>query len=259
MDVFEALTDAEARGRSAVLVTVVGVEGEPPSHPGAKLVAVDGSVAAGTLGCSEFDTAGLELAASLNSSAGSDAAATLRRRVVFGHGEERALDLFAERYEPRPGVIVMGSNPVGRAVAELATLVGRNVIALEDESDDPAAAAREVNDPLTALRDRPPGPRDAIVLSDHDAPYVDDALRLALGSEAFFVGMLGSRRHAPEVVERLRASGTPNGHLVRLHSPCGLDIGSRTPEEIALSIVAEIVSVERGRSGGSMQVDWEAS
>jgi xanthine dehydrogenase accessory factor len=56
----------------------------------------------------------------------------------------------------------------------------------------------------------------------------------------------------------LRDAGVPEAHLARLHSPCGLDIGSRTPEEIGLSIVAEVVAAERGRSGGSMGVTWTA-
>lgn len=235
MEAFDALQAALAAGRSAVLVTVLAVEGETPSRPGAKIAVVGGRVAAGTLGCAEFDTAGVDLAASLTGDA------TLRRRAVFRHGEEQVLELFAERYDPSPGVVVAGSNPVGRAVADLAGHIGRRVRHLLDEDD-----------PLDALRASPPGPRDAVVLSDHDAPYVDEALPLALAGAAYFVGMLGSRRHAGEVVARLRDSGVPAEQLARLRSPCGLDIGSRTPEEIALSIVAEIVAAERGRAGGSM-------
>lgn len=243
MEVFEALREADAAGRRAVLVTVVAVEGEPPSRPGAKVAVVDGRIVAGTLGCAEFDTAGVELVASLP--AGGEG--TLRQRAVFRHGEEQVLELFAERYDPSPGVIVAGSNPVGRSVADLAGRVGRRVRHLLDDAD-----------PLGTLSEHPPGPRDAVVLSDHDAPYVDEALPLALASQAYFVGILGSRRHATQVVDRLREAGVPPDRLSRLHTPCGLDIGSSSPEEIALSIVAEIVAAERGRAGGSMGLDWSA-
>lgn len=248
MDVFEALVEAGEAGRPAVLVTVIGMEspsgGHIPSRPGAKLAVVDGTVAAGTLGCAEFDTAGVELAAALPEGE----AATLRRQAVFRHGEEQVLELFAERHDPRPAVIVAGSNPVGRAVADLAGRIGRRVRHLADDTPDA--------DPLTELRDRAPGPRDAVVLSDHDAPYVAEALPLALAGEAYFVGILGSRRHASEVVAGLRESGVPPEQLARLHTPCGLDIGSRNPEEIALSVVAEIVATERGRTGGRMGLNW---
>ncbi|MQA83167.1 MAG: hypothetical protein GEV03_00695 [Streptosporangiales bacterium] len=250
MDVFEALVEAAETGRPAVLVTVIGMEspagGHIPSRPGAKLAVVDGTVAAGTLGCAEFDTAGVELAASLPEGE----TGTLRRRAVFRHGEEQVLELFAERYDPQPAVVVAGSNPVGRAVADLAERIGRRVRHLADDAADA--------DPLAALRAQPPGPRDAVVLSDHDAPYVDEALPMLLAGEAYFVGMLGSRRHAGEVVDGLRKSGVPAEQLARLHSPCGLDIGSRGPEEIALSIVAEIVATERGRAGGRMGLNWAA-
>lgn len=238
MDILQAVTVAREGGRRSVLVTVIAVEGEPPSYTGAKLAVADGQVLAGTLGCSEFDTAGIALAEEL---AGSGGSATLRRRMVFGHGQEQALDLFAELHEPAPAVIVFGDNPIGRGIAELAGFLGRRVRLLHD-----AAGA--------AFEQAPAGPADAVVLSDHDAPYVDIVLRQALAGPAYFVGMLGSRRHAPMVMQRLREDGVPADQVDRLHSPCGLDIGSRGPAEIALSVVAEIVAVERGRSGGAMQM-----
>lgn len=239
MDVLEALTRALAGGRPATLVTVVAVEGDPPSHAGAKLLVVGGEVTAGTLGCSEFDTAGRQLAASLAD------VATLRRRLAFGHGREQALDLFAERHEPQAGIVIVGATPVGRALADLTQSLGRRVRLLDE-------------DPAAALREQAAGPADAVVLTDHDAAYVDEVLRAVLSGEAAFVGMLGSRRHVPDVVARLRDVGVPAQQLARLRSPCGLDIGSRTPPEIALSILSEIVAAERGRSGGPMTVDWSA-
>lgn len=238
MDVLQALTTAREAGRRSVLVTVVAVEGEPPSYAGAKLAVAGGQVLAGTLGCSEFDTAGIGLAAEL---AGSGDSATLRRRMVFGHGREQALELFAELHDPAPAVMVFGDNPIARGIAELAGFLGRRVVLLHEDAQ-------------AAFESASPGPADAVVLSDHDAPYVDGVLRTALAGPAFFVGMLGSRRHAPMVMRRLRDDGVPAEQVDRLHSPCGLDIGSRGPAEIALSIVAEILAVERGRSGGVMQM-----
>jgi len=254
MDVFDALARARARGERVVLVTVLDVAGDAPSHPGAKLVVGDDGVLAGTLGCSEFDGAGIDLAGEAL-----QAETPLRRRLEFGtHGYERTLELFAEVHTPEPAVIVLGANPVARAVAGLARTIGRRVVLVAPGGDTSVRAGVEVraDDPPRYLLAAPPGPHDAVVISDHDAPYVEEVLRIGLASEAFFVGMLGSRRHAPEVVRRLRERGTPEDHIARLHSPCGLDIGSRTPEEIALAIIAEIVATERGRTGGPMRLDW---
>lgn len=256
MDVFDALARARARGQRVVLVTVLEVTDGAPSHPGAKLVVGDDGVLAGTLGCSEFDSAGVDLAGEAM-----QAEVPVRRRLQFGaRGRERTLELFAEVHAPEPAVIVLGANPVARAVADFARAIGRRVVLVSPGGDTGVCAGVEVkaDDPARYLLAAPPGPHDAVLISDHDAPYVEEVLRVALASDAFFVGMLGSRRHAPDVVRRLREREMPATHIARLHSPCGLDIGSRTPEEIALSIVAEIVATERGRAGGSMSMDWRA-
>lgn len=236
LDILQALRQAAERGRTAVLVTVIAVDGEAPSRPGAKLVVVDDAVLAGTLGCSEFDTAGTDLAGELVAGGRS----TVRRRAVFGHGEVRALELFAEVLPPAPQVFVVGDNPVGRAVVELARFTGRNAVLLDD-------------DPVARLAERPPNLGDAVVVSDHDSPHVDQVLRIALGGPAGFVGMLGSRRLVPRVVGRLREAGVPQAHLDRLRSPVGLNIGGQTPPEIALSIMAEIVATAHGRDGARMR------
>ncbi len=254
MEVFDALAQARARGQRVVLVTVLGVEGQAPSRPGAKLVVHDGEPVAGTLGCAEFDTAGLALAAEAV-----NAGEPIRRREVFdSHAEPRALELFAEINEPEPALLVLGGTPVARAVCEIARVAGRRVtlVAAGGEVAVPPHVEVKADDPGRYLLAAPPGPGDAVVLTDHDAGWVDEALRVALASEAQFVGMLGSRRHAPEAVRRLRASGVPDEHLRRLHAPVGLDIGSRSPGEIALSIVAQIVAVERGRDGRALSIDW---
>lgn len=254
MEVFDALSRARARGDQAVLVTVLAVEGDAPSYPGAKLVVSSAGIIAGTLGCGEFDAAGAELAGEALGRV-----SPLRRRLAFpAHGRERAIELFAELQQPEPAVLVMGSNPVARAIAEIARMVGRRAVLVAPSGDAGVSAGVEVHadEPGRYVLAAPPGPTDALVVSDHDAPWVDEVLRVALASEAFFVGMLGSSRHAPDAVRRLRAAGVPEAHVERLHSPCGLDIGSRTPEEIALSIMAEVVATERGRAGGRMGIDW---
>ena len=262
MDVFDALARARGRGQPVALVTVLEVDGDAPSHPGAKLVVGAEGVLAGTLGCSEFDAAGAALAA--EALAGET---PLRRRLTFGDGadgeplhgqQERAIEVFVEVHQPEPAVLVLGATPVGRAVADLARAIGRRAVLVAPGGDVAVGPGVEVHadDPARYLLAAPPGPADALVVSDHDASWVDEVLRIALASDAAFVGMLGSRRHAPAAVARLRRSGTPEAHIARLRCPCGLDIGSRPPDEIALSIVAEIVAVERGRPGGSLGVDW---
>ncbi|MGH3665849.1 MAG: XdhC family protein, partial [Egibacteraceae bacterium] len=196
MNVFDALARARGAGDRVVLVTVLAVEGDAPSHPGAKLVVGSDGVVAGTLGCSEFDTAGVELAGDAMGGT-----APVRRRLDFPrHGQTQALELFAEVHDPEPAVLVLGANPVGRAVADLAYTLGRRAVLVSPGGDTAVRGGVEVraDDPARYLLAAPPGTSDAVVVSDHDAPWVDEVLRVALASDAFFVGMLGSRRHAPE-------------------------------------------------------------
>ena len=88
------------------------------------------------------------------------------------------------------------------------------------------------------------------VFTDHDAPRIAEAVAMVLRSHARFVGMMGSRRHVGPYVEVLRSGGFSDQELARLRSPLGLDIGARTPPEIALSIAAGLVAAREERSGG---------
>ena len=254
MNVFDALAHARGRGRRVVLVTVLDVDGALPSHAGAKLVVGVDGVLAGTLGCSEFDTLAARLAADALASRG-----TFRQRETLEHhGEPGALELFVEVHEPEPALIVLGATPVARAVCEVAHIVERRVVlvATGGAVGVPAGVEVKADEPGRYLLAAPPGSDDAVLVSDHDAPWVDEVLRVALASDAAFVGMLGSRRHAPAAVRRLRDAGVPEAHLVRLRVPVGLDIGARSAGEIAVSIVAEVLATARGRHGGPLGLDW---
>jgi xanthine dehydrogenase accessory factor len=95
--------------------------------------------------------------------------------------------------------------------------------------------------------------RSAIVVLTHDPKIDEPALRAALASDAFYIGAIGSRKTHAERLERMRQAGVPDEQLARIHGPIGLDLGGRTPEEMALSILAEIVAVRHGHSGGFLR------
>jgi xanthine dehydrogenase accessory factor len=90
-----------------------------------------------------------------------------------------------------------------------------------------------------------------VVFVDHDDPALVPALTGLLGAPVGYIGVMGSRRHTPGFVARLRRDGADLG---RLHSPTGLDLGARRPPEIALSILAEVMAVTRGRPAGSLSI-----
>jgi xanthine dehydrogenase accessory factor len=107
--------------------------------------------------------------------------------------------------------------------------------------------------PEEALAEVEPGPRDAILVFSHDPKFDQPALAGALATEAGYVGALGSRKTTADRERRLRESGVGDADLARVHAPCGLDIGAATPEEVAVSVLAEIVAERSGRAGAPLK------
>lgn len=132
-------------------------------------------------------------------------------------------------------ILVLSDNPISRAIETIATAVGREVHG--EASDDGGPGLR-------------PGPGDAVVLCDHDAPDAPAVLRAALASEASYVAMMASRRRAVAVADELTEEGVD---ISTLHVPAGHNLGGKAPGEIALSVVAEIVAESYDRPGGPMR------
>ena len=107
--------------------------------------------------------------------------------------------------------------------------------------------------PEEALARIRPDHSSAVVVLTHDEKFDIPALAGALRSDAFYVGALGSRRAQTRRRERLLEAGLSEEELERIHGPCGLDIGAMSPAETALSILAEILAVSAGRSGGPLR------
>ena len=105
---------------------------------------------------------------------------------------------------------------------------------------------------VSSLAEAAPSERDAVVLTDHDAPYASQMLADAARSPARFVGMMSSRRHAAGHLDAIRAMGVPDDDIARVRIPVGLDLGRRDAEGIALSIAAGIVAEANDRAGGWM-------
>jgi xanthine dehydrogenase accessory factor len=237
-DVFGALEAARREGRTVVMGTTVRTEGDPPSAPGNRaLFGPDGALLAGTIGCNGLDRrAGGDGAALL----GAGERSGVRRYTSFeGEPGEGVVEVFLEAFGGRARLVVGGAGPVADALAAIGEVVGLAVRAETPGSAGFGAASQGL------------GPGDAVVFVDHDDPELLPALTRVLAGRVGYVGVMGSRRHTPGFVERLRQAGVDVG---RLRSPTGLDLGARQPPEIALSILAEVMAATRGRPGGSLDI-----
>ena len=166
-----------------------------------------------------------------------------------------------ERVEPEPRVVVCGAGHVGAALARLAHAVGYRVTLLDDRADFvtrerfPEAGIELVAAPgwtrqLEEAIGTGRGVYVAVVTRGHNED--EECMKVVLTARPDYVGMIGSRRRTNIVLARLREAGFTDEQLREVRAPVGLDIGAVSPEEVALSILAEIVAHRRGGTGASL-------
>jgi xanthine dehydrogenase accessory factor len=238
--------DAAARAVPAGIATLVdGV------RPGAKLGVVDGRVLGGLHGPELLDRSVARDLAAL-SERGTSA---LRHYGLSGEALGDGLTVHLQAFRAPPTLILVGAIDYSAAVAALAAAVGYQVV-IADAREAFARSERfsrvatvHVGWPTPAIEQRNLGPRDAVIVFSHDPKFDEPAILAALRSDAGFIGALGSHRTAQDRQARLLAAGADPAALARVHSPCGLDIGAATPEEVAVSIMAEVIAARSGRTG----------
>ncbi|MGN6702884.1 MAG: XdhC family protein [Burkholderiaceae bacterium] len=152
---------------------------------------------------------------------------------------------------PRWRLFVIGAGQLGRYLAQMAQALDFQVVVCDPREEYAAAwdlpnAALDTRMPDDALLALEPDPHTAIVAVTHDPKLDDLALLEALKSDAFYIGALGSRRNTAARRERLAQFDLVPAQIERLHGPVGLRIGSRTPPEIAIAILAELLAVRNG-------------
>ena len=242
MSLQSEFAEIEARDGRAALVTVIA-----GGELGAKLlVRADGS-AEGTLGSPELDRAGVSAAEEL---------LWAERSETREVGEA---SLFVDVVAPAPRLVIFGAVDYAASLCRLARAAGWRPYVCDPRSQFatperfPDAEEVIVAWPQEAFT-RVGGINRAtyIAVLTHDAKLDDAALTIALHSEAAYVGAMGSRRAQAQRRERLVAAGVAEELLERVAAPIGLDLGAVSPEETALSIMAELVAVRNGRDGGRL-------
>jgi xanthine dehydrogenase accessory factor len=189
--------------------------------------------------------------------AGDPLAAELQKRLLSGRsGMAEDGRTFINVHVPPPLLVIIGAVHISQALYPMARLAGFDVTILDPRT---AFATPErfpdvtllAEWPEEALQRVPLDPYTALVALTHD-PKIDDVpIRAALAAGAFYVGALGSRKTHTKRIERLLEQGVPAAELERIHAPIGVDIGAQSPAEIAVAILAEVISaLRRGRQAG---------
>jgi xanthine dehydrogenase accessory factor len=168
-------------------------------------------------------------------------------------------DVFADVYGPPPRLLVFGAVDTAEALCRSAKQLGwRTIVAdargrFATAERIPSADELLVAWPEDVLAQVQPDHATAVVVLTHDEKFDLPALTGTVATDAFYIGALGSRRNQEKRRERLREAGVSEVSLERIHGPAGLDLGAHTPEETALSILAEILAVRAGRTGGGLR------
>jgi xanthine dehydrogenase accessory factor len=257
-DILDRVSSLKARGEPFALATVVRTVSVTAAKAGAKAIILpDGSVSEGWIG------GGCARAAVLK--AARESLADGRARLVsveppdvlrakgVAPGEERegtrfannmcpsqgTMDIFVEPVLPRPEIVVCGSSPVAVALADLGRRLGFAVTACAPAAEQDAFQEVDQRIDGYALPERD-GARFVVVSTQGRGD--EAALKAALAAETDYVAFVGSRRKAAALSAKLQTEGVDPERIARMKAPAGLDLGAITPEEIALSILSEIVA-----------------
>jgi xanthine dehydrogenase accessory factor len=266
-DVLDLVSSLKAQGEAFALATVVRTVAATAAKAGAKaVIRADGSISGGWIGGGCARSAVLNAARQALADGQARLVSVQPAELLEAHGvqpgEERegvrfarntcpslgSMDIFVEPVLPRPQIVLCGSSPVAVAIADLARRLGFAVTACAPQAEQ--EAYREVDRRIEgyALPVADNGERFVVVSTQGRGD--EAALQAALAIDAAYVAFVGSRLKAQTLKAALAQRGVARERLAGLRSPAGLDLGAIGPEEIALSILAEIVALRRtGRVG----------
>ena len=253
-DIYETIVRWRSEGRRAALATIVNLRGSVPSFESAKMLVGDDGTIVGTVGGGCVEAEVFEAAREvMDQEKPRTLEFNLNQNPKYDTGLicGGSLEIFVEPIVPRAVLYLFGAGHVGFHLARVAHLAGFEVIVTDDRDayanrerfpDARQIHARELDEVLAELA---PCERSYIAIATRG--HRDDmrVLRWAVRTPAHYVGMVGSKRKVLGICKELEKEGLPSDALARVHSPIGIDIGAITPEEIAVSVVAELIAVRR--------------
>ena len=249
LNIGQRLIDAYEGGDPVGLATAVNVPEGSPNLGARLMLLLDGTVV-GTLGSKEVDDRAVAACRQVADVGSTDSFTT-----------DEGMEVFVEGFTTPPTLTVIGGGHVGKATADLANMLGYRVFIVDDRPEFsnperfPYAEQTVVTQYDRWSDDVSINVNTFVVVATRGHRFDDMALESALKTKARYIGLMGSRRKNLMIYRRLLDQGVPLERLKEVHAPIGLDIGGLQPEELAVSIMSEIIMVRRGGKGGPMQMD----
>ena len=259
--ILDRLTEADRKGQPVALCTVIRAQGSVPRHAGSKmLVFEDGSIE-GSIGGGELESR--VIAEALEALADGQPRIAPYSLSNPAEGDPGVcggeVEVFVDPIGKKPTVVVFGGGHVGRAVVHLAHWLGFRTVVADDRAEFASVeSAPEADEhivcPLAELAQRVKiDAMTYLVLTTRGVSIDVAGVPALIDSPAAYIGIIGSRRRWETAAAELEGRGVPRARLERIHSPMGLELNAETPEEIAVSILSEIILLRRGGTGESMR------
>lgn len=252
-DVFGTAHELKSRGEPFAIATVISVQGSGSAKPGSKVIVdTDGRVVLGWVGggCAE-STVCHEALESMSDGKVRVINVDLTDEV-FGMPCGGMMQVAIEPVLPKPDLVIAGHGRIAESLAQLGHLLGF-AVTVADPGATPAAfptAEHVFSTGLTSAELELKPASYVVVATHHKGDHL--SLKKAIDSQSAYVALVASRTRSQLIFEYLEAAGMPRDEVAKVRSPAGLSIGAQTPEEIALSIMSEVVAVRRGGSGRPM-------
>ena len=259
--IYQALEELEKNNESAALCTVIKSEGSTPRHVGSKMLVYSDGHFMGTVG-------GGDLEQRVKNEALAGIADGKSRLLSYNMSDPSRgdpgvcggqVEVFVEPILPPAAIVIIGGGHVGKAVAHLAKWLGFRVFVSDDRTEFcnkeviPDADAFYICPMEELPKHVKIDKRTYLILTTRGSSVDAAELGPLLDSPAAYIGVIGSRRRWATTVKDLKARGVSEERIARVHSPIGLELQAETPEEIAVSIMAEILMIHNGGTGKTMK------
>ena len=259
--IYRALSEIEKNNESAALCTVIKSEGSTPRHMGSKMLVYPDGRFIGTVGGGELENRVIKAAVeSINRGTAQNLSYTM---VDPSRGDPGVcggtVEVFVEPILPAAMIVVIGGGHVGKAVVHLAKWLGFRVAVSDDREEFSSPESVPGADayypvPMGKLTEHLNVTRQTyLVITSRGSPIDAAGLPSLLDSEAAYIGVIGSKRRWLTTVKALKEQGVTEEKIARVHSPMGIELNAETPEEIAVSIMAEILMLRDKGTGKMMK------
>ena len=256
-DIYQEIVRVQAKGEEAALVTVVSATGSTPREEGAKmLVKADGSIV-GTIGGGRIEAQAIKEALEvIRKGRPQRLCFSLKERGELGMICGGDTEIFIEPIVSAQTMYIFGGGHIALTLAKVARLLGFKIVVIDDRPEYansqrfPEAELTLAADFTEAFQKLEVDKSSYIVIATHGHKGDETVLEGALATEAKYIGMIGSKTKNQTIFSHLLSKGISQEQLDRVHAPIGLEIYAQTPEEIAISILAEIIKVRRSPSPG---------